>query len=270
MEKYMSDMEEIHKLDKQYTSEAESLDYEYLPEELSSRNADVDRERLQKISSKLEEDLVPLADEMAEKIANVKVNNEELTEMHDSFKESVESKQDFARQLDEYVKAYLMSIRSNEELIKLSQSFMENQKERDEIIEKTEDGAAADEIDRIIEQINKNSEVLESKTKVLQGDESVEQKQEHIDNTVAPLIEKQIKSLNQMNLETENAIRVRSLSLEMYYGFEKYYQERKNTMTHNEKLQGLQLQSIIPMKDTYEKLDEKYYNRINEIESELE
>lgn len=270
MEKYMSDMEEIHELDEQFTAEAESLDYEYLPEELSSRSVDVDTERLEAISGKLEEDIVPLADQMAEKIKAVEVSNEELAEMHDSFKESVEIKQDFAAQLDEYVKAYLMSVRSNEELIELSQSFMENQEERDEIIENTENEEASDEIDNLIEQINKNSESLESESQLLQGDEPVDVKQEHIDDVMTPLINKHIQSLNQMNLETESAIRVRSLSLEMYYGFEKYYQERKNTMTYNEKLQGLQLQSIIPMKETYQKLDENYYSRIKEIESELE
>lgn len=270
MEKYMADMEEIHGLDEEFTLAADSLDYEYLPEELSSRSVDVDTERLESISTKLEEDILPVADQMAEKIETVEVNNEELAEMHDSFRESVEIKQDFARQLDEYVEAYLMSVRSNEELIELSQSFMENQKARDGIIEKTDDTDAVGEIDGLIEQINENSESLESESQLLQGDGSIDEKQKHIDEEMMPAIEEHIESLNQMNLETESAIRIRSLSLEMYYGFEKYYQERKNTMTYNERLQDLQLQSIIPMKETYQKLDENYYSRIDEIESELE
>ena len=250
MEKYMADMEEIHGLDEEFTLAADSLDYEYLPEELSSRSVDVDTERLESISTKLEEDILPVADQMAEEIETVEVNNEELAEMHDSFRESVEIKQDFARQLDEYVEAYLMSVRSNEELIELSQSFMENQKARDGIIEKTDDTDAVGEIDGLIEQINENSESLESESQLLQGDGSIDEKQKHIDEEMMPAIEEHIESLNQMNLETESAIRIRSLSLEMYYGFEKYYQERKNTMTYNERLQDLQLQSIIPMKET--------------------
>src|SRR5699024_9224476 len=270
MEEYMEDMEEIHALDEEFTSAADSLDYDYLPEELSSRSVDVDTERLESISTKLEEDILPVAEQMAEEIEAVEVNNEELAEMHDSFRESMEIKQDFARQLDEYVKAYLMSVRSNEELIELSQSFMENQKERDEIIENTKESEAVREIDALIEQINENSESLESESQLLQGDESIDEKQRHIDEEMMPAIEAHIESLNQMNLETESAIRIRSLSLEMYYGFEKYYQERKNTMTYNHTLQELQLQSIIPMKETYQKLDENYYGRIDEIESELE
>src|SRR5699024_2265326 len=111
---------------------------------------------VESISTKLEEDILPVADQMAEEIETVEVNNEELAEMHDSFRESVEIKQDFARQLDEYVEAYLMSVRSNEELIELSQSFMENQKARDGIIEKTDDTDAVGEIDGLIEQINEN------------------------------------------------------------------------------------------------------------------
>lgn len=270
MEKYMSDMEEIHKLNDEFTSEANALDYEYLPEELSTRNADVDTERLETISEKLEKDLLPPADQMAEKIENIEVNNEELIELHDSFKESVGLKQDFAQQLKDYVQTYLKSVRSNEELIKLSQSFMENQDERDAVIENATNDTASEEIDRVIEQINKNSEALEAESQLLQSDEPIDEKQKHIDEVLTPLINENIQVLNQMNLKTESAIHVRSLSLEMYYGFEKYYQERKKTMTYNEKLQDLQLQSIIPMKETYEKLDKNYHDRLNEIESELE
>ena len=55
----------------------------------------------------------------------------------------------------------------------------------------------------------------------------------------------------------------------MYYGFEKYYEERKNTMQYNEQLQELQLQNILPLRETYQQLDQEYYDQLNEIESEL-
>src|SRR5699024_11420042 len=102
---------EIRGLDAECTRAAASLDYEYVPEKLSSRSVGVDTERLESISTKLEEDTLPVADQMAEEIETVEVNNEELAEMNDSFRESVEIKQEFARQLDEYVEAYLMSVR---------------------------------------------------------------------------------------------------------------------------------------------------------------
>lgn len=269
-EQYMNDMESIHDTEEEFQSEVDALDYEYLLDELSSRNEDVDTGRLEEIRAHLEDNVLPLAEQMSEDIENVEVNNEELTEPHDSYTESIELKHQFANQLYEYVDAYLMSEQSNEQLINLSQSFMDNQEERGNVIEAASGETETEEIDQLVEQINTNSEELDSESMLLQGDESIEGKQTHTEEVILPLIEDHIESLDRMNLRTESAIRVRSLSLEMYYGFEQYYQERKTTMLQNQKLQNLQLQDIIAMIDTFEKLDENYHEQLNEIESELE
>ncbi|WP_020007048.1 EMYY motif lipoprotein [Salinicoccus albus] len=269
-EQYMSNMESVHNTEEEFNSEVNALDYEYLPDELSSSNEDVDVGRLQEIRTHLEDDILPLTEQMSEDIEAVEVNNEELTELYDSYSESVEMKHKFSTQLYEYVDAYLKSEQSNEQLINLSQSFMDNQDERSNVIEAASSETETEEIDQLIEQINTNSEELDDETMLLQGDESIEEKQTHIEEVIMPLINEHIDSLNTMNLQTESAIRVRSLSLEMYYGFEKYYQERKATMMQNKKLQNLQLQNILEMTDTFEKLDENYHEQLNEIESELE
>lgn len=269
-EQYMSNMESVHNTEEKFNSEVNALDYEYLPDELSSSNEDVDIARLQEIRAHLEDNILPLTEQMSEDIETVEVNNEELTELYDSYSESVEMKHKFSTQLYEYVDAYLKSEQSNEQLINLSQSFMDNQDERSNVIEAASDETETEEIDQLIEQINTNSEELDDETMLLQGDEPIEEKQTHIEEVILPLINEHIDSLNRMNLQTESAIRVRSLSLEMYYGFEKYYQERKATMMQNKKLQNLQLQNILDMTETFEKLDEKYHQQLNEVESELE
>ncbi len=265
----MTDMEDVHALDSEYDEKMSQLEIGDLPEELSPRNQDIDMERLVSLSETLDQEIMPHVTQMKDAVETVEVSNEELVELHDSYIESLDLKQSFVQQLNDYIETYYMSVRSNEALIQLSQTFMENQEERDAVIDSISSEDETEEIDALIAQINENSTELEEESEVLQQDESRVEKMAHIDEVMLPLINDHIESLNQMNLETDRGVRVRSLTLEMYYGFEKYYQERKNTMQYNEQLQELQLQNILPLRETYQQMDEEYYERLNEIESEL-
>lgn len=266
---YMASMEEVHALDTEYDEKMAQLDIDGLPEEVSPRNSEINLEKLMSISEALDQEIVPVVAQMNDKAVNIQVTDDQLVELHETYIESMEVKQDFVQGLNDYVETYALSVRSTEELIQLSQDFMKNQSERDEVIDSAIKELESREVDSIISQINENSTELEEESQILQLDESQSTKMAHIDNTMLPLIDSHIETLNQMNLETDSAMRVRSLTLEMYYGFRKYYQERKNTMDYNNRLQELQLQNILPLRETYEELDREYDAQIEEIESEL-
>ncbi|MFC3389435.1 EMYY motif lipoprotein [Salinicoccus sesuvii] len=266
---YMTSMEEVHALDEEYDEKIAQLDIDDLPEEVSTRNSEVNLEKLISISETLDQEIVPVVERMNDKVVGIEVTESSLVDLHETYIESMEVKQNFVQNLNDYVKTYSSSVRSTEELIQLSQDFMKNQSERDEVIESATKESESNEIEGLISQINDNSEELEEESQMLQLDESQSNKMAHIDDTMLPLIDSHIQSLNQMNLDTDRAMRVRSLTLEMYYGFKKYYQERKNTMEYNNRLQELQLQNILPLRETYEELDREYDTQIEEIESEL-
>src|SRR5699024_11705189 len=97
---------------------------------------------------------------------------------------------------------------------------------------------------------------------------SIQSKQEQIDDVLLPMLDEHVDSLNQINLSTQRANRVRSVSLEMYYGYISYYEERKNTMLYNEKLQNIQLQNILSLQESYQRLDEEYTKELEELRSE--
>lgn len=269
VESYMANMEDVHVLDSEYDEKMSQLEIDDLPETLSPRNEEIDTERLAALSETLDEEIMPIVTQMEEAVADIEVSNEELVDIHESYLESLELKSTFVQQLSDYTETYYRSVHSNETLIQLSQTFMKNQKERDAVIDSISGEDETEEMDAIVAQINENSAALEAEAEMLQQDESRAEKMEHIDEVMIPLINAHIQSLNEMNLETDRGVRVRSLTLEMYYGFEKYYEERKNTMEYNEQLQELQLQNILPLRETYQQLDQEYYDQLNEIESEL-
>lgn len=266
VEKYQEQMNGIHQMNEEVTRGLDDIDNEKIMEHVSDMDADSGDE-FESLADELENEILPLAGTMEDEASQVEVDRDEIRELHDLFIESAETKYEFAEQLGDYLTTYQNSVEASKRLIALSQSFMENQSERDDIIENAEDEEVVREIDVLIEQLNENSEALDEASDMLEGDEPMENKQEQIDEVLLPMLEEHVASLDTINLSTQQANRVRSISLEMYYGYQAYYEERKNTMLYNEKLQNIQLQNILSLQESYQKMDEEYREGLEELKN---
>lgn len=267
IENYQQQMEEIYTINDELTNHLDKIDSDKIQNHISDLDTDFESEELEGMISELEGDILPLAESLNTKVDEVEVNDEDIEEQHNTFIESAQVKYEFAEQLSDYLSTYQNSVQASERLIALSQSFMDNQKERDDIIENASDDAVLDELNTLIDQLNTNSEELDAASSILEGDESIQSKQVQIDEVLLPMLDAHVDSLNQINLSTQQANRVRTVSLEMYYGYVSYYEERKNTMFYNEKLQNIQLQNILSLQESYQRLDADYREELEELKS---
>jgi len=266
-EEYQQQMDDIYTINDELTNHLNNIDSDKIQDHISDLDTDFESDELEGMISKLEGEILPLAESLNTKADGIELDNEDIEEHHNTFVESAQVKYDFAEQLSDYLSTYQNSVQASERLIALSQSFMDNQKERDDIIENASDDTVVEEINTLIDHLNSNSEELDEASKILEGDESIQSKQEQIDDVLLPMLDEHVDSLNQINLSTQRANRVRSVSLEMYYGYISYYEERKNTMLYNEKLQNIQLQNILSLQESYQRLDEEYTKELEELKS---
>ena len=267
MEYYQEQMDDIHDINEEVTSHLDDINSEEIINQVSNMDSATGNDEFENLAAELEGETLPLAETLKEEAEAVETSEEEIQDLHGIFIESAETKHDFTEQLSDYLITYQDSVAASERLIELSQSFMENQGERDDLIENAGDEEVVREIDMLIEQLNENSEELDAASDALEDDISMESKQEQIDEELLPMLDEHVESLNMINLSTQQANRVRSVSLEMYYGYQAYYEERKNTMLYNEKLQNIQLQNILSLQESYQKMDEEYRGRMEELKS---
>lgn len=267
IESYEQEMEDIHELDSTIQTQIDSLDLEALQESINDMDNTLEAEDLDPRIEQLENEILPEIEELESSLSDVQVDNEELNQVFGTFKENVDVKIDFTEALHEYLTTYQNSLVSSAQLVELSQSFMSNQEERNEVIENAAGDQEQEEIDHIIDQVNENTTELEQQSQILQSDASLEEKRDHIDEVLLPLIDGHINTLNEMFLESQGSVRVRSITLDMYYGFKQYYEERKQTILYNNVLQETQLQNILPMKETYEKLNQEYDDSLENLKS---
>lgn len=266
-EKYLKNMQPVYDMEDKYTTAAEQLDTKKIENIYVGTESKVKDEDLDHYFEILDESLIPLATEMEEKANTVEVTNEEIITLHNSYKESIKLKKQFAEELREYLDIYQRSVEINSQLTDYGEKVLNNKKARDRLIQEKHTDVEKKEIDELVKVINNNSETLEDEATTLQKDLSVVEKEEHIKNVLMPLLDEQIANINSLAIKTNKGKEVRTLSLEMFYTFKSYYEERANLMRVYEDEGNYQLQNILPKLQVSKKVSDKYHKNIEKLDS---
>lgn len=229
---------------------------------------EVDIEYLQNLKTEVDKTLVPLADSLTEELDSVEVPNSELEELHGILRESISVKQDFTSQMSSFLNSYALSIDSNSQLVSLSQSFITHQEERDNIIESADSAEEIEEMNKLIEVLNENSEELDKHSTAFHNEKSAEEKEQYANDILLPMLDDHIEALNALNISTGKATRARTISLEMYYNYRTYFEERKNVMVSVENLQEVSLQNVLPLVETAATLDSQFREELENKKNE--
>ena len=265
---YEEKTEQLTGLNNGFNETVNNMNFEKL-QAMYYGDEEADIEYLQELKTEVDENLVPITDSMTEELDSIEVTNDKLEELHGTLSESVNVKQDFTQQMSSFLNSYVLSIDSNSQLVSLSQSFITHQKERDNIIESAETSEEIDEMNQLIEVLNENSEALDEHSTAFHNEKSIEEKEEYVNDILLPMLDEHISALNALNISTGKATRARTISLEMYYNYRTYFEERKNVMVSVENLQQVSLQNVMPLLDTAATLDtqyeEEHENKKNEI-----
>lgn len=264
---YEESTEQLTGLNNEFNETVNNMNFDKL-QAMYYGDEDVDIEYLQNLKTEVDETLMPITDSMTEELDSIEVTNNELEELHGTLIESVSVKQDFTQQMSSFLNSYVLSIDSNSQLVSLSQSFITHQEERENIIESAESAEEIDEINKLIDVLNKNSEELDEHSTAFHNEKSVEDKGKYANDILLPMLDEHIEALNSLNISTDKATRARTISLEMYYNYRTYFEERKNVMMSVENLQEVSLQNVLPLIETAATLDSQFKEALESKKNE--
>ncbi len=265
---YEESTEQLTGLNNEFNETVNNMNFDKL-QAMYYGDEDVDIEYLQNLKTEVDETLMPITDSMTEELDSIEVTNNELEELHGTLIESVSVKQDFTQQMSSFLNSYVLSIDSNSQLVSLSQSFITHQEERENIIESAESAEEIDEINKLIDVLNKNSEELDEHSTAFHNEKSVEDKEKYANDILLPMLDEHIEALNSLNISTDKATRARTISLEMYYNYRTYFEERKKVMMSVENLQEVSLQNVLPLIETAATLDSQFKEALESKKNEV-
>lgn len=264
---YEESTEQLTGLNNEFNETVNNMNFDKL-QAMYYGDEDVDIEYLQNLKTEVDETLMPITDSMTEELDSIEVTNNELEELHGTLIESVSVKQDFTQQMSSFLNSYVLSIDSNSQLVSLSQSFITHQEERENIIESAESAEEIDEINKLIDVLNKNSEELDEHSTAFHNEKSIEDKEKYANDILLPMLDEHIGALNSLNISTDKATRARTISLEMYYNYRTYFEERKKVMMSVENLQEVSLQNVLPLIETAATLDSQFKEALESKKNE--
>nr|WP_232587136.1 EMYY motif lipoprotein [Staphylococcus pettenkoferi] len=82
-----------------------------------------------------------------------------------------------------------------------------------------------------------------------------------------PLIDKQIKDLNQTTITDSNVNEARKNAIEMYYSLQNYYETRQDTMGITQRLAKIDLQNLPKKGEDLENDDKAFDKELNQLKS---
>ncbi len=267
LQTYEESTEQLISLNNEFNDTVNNMNFDKL-QAMYYGDEDVDIEYLQNLKTEVDKNLVPIIDSLSEELDNIEVTNSELEEVHGIMSESVSVKQDFTSQMSSFLDSYVLSIDSNAQLVSLSQSFITHQEDRDNIIESAESAEEIDEINKLILVLNANSEALDEHSTAFHNEKSVKEKEQYANDILLPMLDDHIAALNALNISTGKATHARTISLEMYYNYRTYFEERKNVMVSVENLQEVSLENVLPLVETAATLDSQYKEELETKKNE--
>lgn len=268
LEKYESSMEKIYELDKKYYEHLSEIDLEKIEHVSTRTEKDIERSEVDKLKKNIDDNLIPISEEMVKELEKIDVTNEEIKKIHKDYAESIQLKESFSKELGAGTDLFIAYEESTDQLIKDSEAVSAAKEERQSIIQKDHSKQTTNEIDEVIDIVNEKSKELEDNVTLLQGDDDADEKERIVEEVLMPILDDQIENLNQLSLETDDAKSVRSMSLEMFYTFKSYYRERINIIKIYEEEQDIQTQKSVSKIETFKKLDDTYHEELNELKEE--
>ncbi|UBH13667.1 EMYY motif lipoprotein [Macrococcus armenti] len=266
---YNAQMQDVQSEEKKLVNEIDKLGLDKADQLLGAEVTEEKKKKLKSIEQSIEKKIKPQLETYEKKVKKVKPETSEVQEVHNIYKQNLNKKKQFIKDLDQYMKLFNQSIVSNEKILKYTEVFEKNKSLSERYAGKVGNNQKAiKEFEALNKVIRENSDALKEKIEYLSSDKPVKAKQQYIEKSLIPFIQSNVDKLNRTKITDKNVTAVRQATIEIYYSLINYYKERKVAMDIEAKLQNMPIQDILQNTKYIQTIDEKYYEALRKLEEQ--
>lgn len=170
-------------------------------------------------------------------------NTSDVKNLRNSYLDTVKEKETSINDLKSFVDLCNRSIKDNEDILDYTKLFEKNRSEVESDINKATNKSDANQLTSKLEENNKQ---LKSTAKKYLNSSTTnsDSAKKAINDHISPLIDKQIKDINQTNISDQHVDNARKNAIEMYYSLQNYYDTRVDTIEISEKLSKIDVDKL--------------------------
>ncbi|PTH34229.1 EMYY motif lipoprotein [Staphylococcus agnetis] len=264
-------MKIVEQKEKAYYNELEAAHLEQL-KSINRNDAIEDNKALfEKKNETMQHTLEPKFNVYKKAANQLPANNHELDTLKKTYMEAVKKKEHALKQIEAFLSLYLQTFESNENIVAHTQKFdaLRSKVERNLMASKaTQNGNnESEQLEETL--INQNAHIKRVATNVLEEKDG-RQQSESIKSEVVPVIEQNVKTLNQLRINDANVNKARQNAIQMNYALEDFYKERAQSATYSHRLSKINIKQIVKTPEELEAYEAKYNEKNDEIESKLQ
>ncbi|MCD8841630.1 EMYY motif lipoprotein [Staphylococcus arlettae] len=244
----------------------DELNIEQLDELSNKETTDKNKREINQLQNDINNKLVPKMTAYEDSIKNIKASSEQAKSLKKSYRKTVEQQINALKELQTFVSLCNQSIKANEDILDYTRLFEKNRSKVEKNMDNASAAGSTTEVHILTKKLESNSRELKATAQKNVDTNNDKEAKAQIENDIMPLIESQIKDLNQTTISDSNVNAARKNTIEMYYSLQNYYETRKETITIGEKLDKIDYNKLPKNGKDLEQYEKPFEQELKEIE----
>ena len=244
----------------------DKLNIEQLDELSNKETTDKNKREINQLQNDINNKLVPKMTAYEDSIKNIKASSEQAKSLKKSYRKTVEQQINALKELQTFVSLCNQSIKANEDILDYTRLFEKNRSKVEKNMDNASAAGSTTEVHILTKKLESNSRELKATAQKNVDTNNDKEAKAQIENDIMPLIESQIKDLNQTTISDSNVNAARKNTIEMYYSLQNYYETRKETITIGEKLDKIDYNKLPKNGKDLEQYEKPFEQELKEVE----
>lgn len=223
---------------------------------------DESKKVFKQLNTEIEKQLKPKFQAYNKAVKQLPASDPQLKSVKDAYLKGMKGKEQEIQRLEDFVAQYIASIESNEKILNDTQAFESHRVQVETYMTQAQSTAEGVEEGAILQDMLEscNAQIKESAEAAAAHNDDGKEADVYSTKTI-PLIQQQIKALNQKQLHNSSVGQARQSAIEMYYDLERYYKERVKTIEYSEALAKIDANALVTSSDQLDHYDEQYQKK---------
>lgn len=225
---------------------------------------DKNRKEFIQLQDDINKQLIPAFKDYEKAAKQLPAETHDVKVLKAKYLKTVKAKKKSIYDVKEFVDLCNDSIKDNEDILDYTKLFEKNRSQVEKKIKNASNQEDADQLTSKLESNNKD--LKETAQKHLDTSSSnAKSAKKAIKNYISPLIEKQIKDINQTNISDKNVNDARKNAIEMYYSLQNYYDTRIDTIEVGEKISKINVNKLPKEGKDIDRKDKAFNSELKKV-----
>lgn len=226
---------------------------------------DINKRTLEDLNQKMNQKILPAFKKYQKEAKKLPETNQTLKSLKLTYLQSLEGKEKEIKKVQQLIRLCMDSVEANESVLTYAQHFETYRANVESYMNQARSTEAGYNESLSFEAVlNDNYQEVQKLGEKYSDTQSDKEQQAMIKNEMLPLIQKQIKVMNQKRIHHTAVNQARQNAIEMYYNLEHYYRERAETIRLHEQLLKINSNDLVTSSKELEKYERTYQSKANQ------